>query len=177
MTWHRVVQKMPLFKGKCPTALCAGETSCGLVSVMQHFGATGYLKHVTGLKIQKEQTCARVHNEIAKRVECVVATEVGNGERVAIDFDKTRFSAAMVHVNAANGFRVVHIVVARDKESVGPCNQIFCLIAQVRDFCFLDLVLVKRGPVSFTRLNILRAIPEGHRDTQINATFLESVDA
>jgi hypothetical protein len=85
---------------------------------------TGELKQAAALEVDEQQAGAGIRDEVADRVEVVVAGVVGEYQRVAVDLDESRVAAAVGGIHAERGALALAAVPASDEEGIGrgdPC--------------------------------------------------------
>ena len=103
----RVIQELPPQPGmgfrfapaaspESPEALRSAGPARGIFLIPEDLGAPGQLQRPVPLEIEEHESRARIHGEVAERVEHAVAHVVGNSKRPLIDnLDEARRPSAV----------------------------------------------------------------------------------
>ena len=135
-----------------------------LLAIPNNLSLAGHIDEVASLKIDKQVAGLRIEEDVAHRVEVIVAGEVGKHEGpVVLDFDEPRLTASMGNIRALGyGIGIVRIG-GGDKQRIGLLDKRACaLVKSIRAAhrsLFLDVVDLRQD-LHCARLDILRAIAE-----------------
>lgn len=103
----RVVEKLPLdtrckyallpgIDAEFPVAAGAAGLSTGIILIPQYLRSSAELKHTTLVEIDKGQTRMRIADEVAERIEHVIAGEIRDTESAWVKYlNESRSPAAV----------------------------------------------------------------------------------
>ncbi|MNL06505.1 hypothetical protein D3C87_1271410 [compost metagenome] len=147
-----------VFHLECPEALRTLK-SFDLRAFKDDFGAPAELQQITGVEIDKQQTGARVEQQVAQGVEKQIAGEIRNGQAIAFHLDEPGLTAAVRNVHRA---LTIDVHITGDEKGIGPRDHgSGCIIQPVEVLGGASRRVRQRHRAKLPQLNVLRAIAEG----------------